>query len=282
MDIRAPRNAFALKARSVAEDLGFVALADVSTALESAPPNTYRLVGGHMVSLLVHRWDFGQELLRDTADADLGITPLLTGDEGLLLGGLRALGYARDGSRLRRDVHDVGVSIPEALARGTTPAALIDLLLPAYTTRARNEATRGDVTTTEIRGLAEALKRTATVLELDLVRLNDSKLRAKIALPDEADALVIKAFAWDSRHDEKDAQDIWRCAEVAFAASVSPDRFATGDARDARAILQRDFSSDASTGADALAKFARLSSIERDRRHTRVAALLDVVLGSSD
>jgi hypothetical protein len=277
MDSKQPRNKLRLKARSVAEDLGFVALADVSTALETAAVGSYRLIGGHMVTLLVYRWSLAAELLRDTADADLGITPQLTSSDGVLLSGLDRLGYRRqDGSMLTRPVSDIPVDVNDS---NTQREAIVDLLLPAFTSRARKNVTQGDVTTTEVRGLAEALNRPPVSLELTLVRLNDERLQATILLPDESDALTIKAFAWESRRDPKDAQDIWRCLEVASTAGVDAARFTTGDAKDARAILVRDFGENATTGIEAVARSARLNESARDQRHTRIKALLARVLG---
>jgi hypothetical protein len=72
MDSRKPLSKLALVARSVAEDLGFVALADLSAALEQSGARDYRLIGGHMVTLHAFRWELGGELLRETKDADLG------------------------------------------------------------------------------------------------------------------------------------------------------------------------------------------------------------------
>lgn len=96
-----------------------------------------------MVTLLVHRWSLADELLRDTADADLGIAPQLTDNTGILLAGLQARGYRRDGSMLLRVVGDIPLSRTPG---GPPTEAAVDLLLPAITSRARKNVTRGDVT----------------------------------------------------------------------------------------------------------------------------------------
>jgi hypothetical protein len=54
-----PVNAIVLKARSLADDLGYVALADLARVLEA---HTYRIIGGHMVTALVARWKLGASL----------------------------------------------------------------------------------------------------------------------------------------------------------------------------------------------------------------------------
>jgi hypothetical protein len=65
-----------LKASSVADDLGYVALADVAKAVEK-DAGDHRIIGGHMISVLAARWRLGADLYRETGDADLGVTPVL-------------------------------------------------------------------------------------------------------------------------------------------------------------------------------------------------------------
>jgi hypothetical protein len=45
-------------ARSVTDDLGYAALADVAHALEGVTED-YRIIGGHMVTMLAARWQLG-------------------------------------------------------------------------------------------------------------------------------------------------------------------------------------------------------------------------------
>jgi hypothetical protein len=72
----APLNRITLGAASVADDLGFVALADVAHALMDLTED-YRVIGGHMVTVLAARWELGSELYRETGDVDLGIPPVV-------------------------------------------------------------------------------------------------------------------------------------------------------------------------------------------------------------
>ncbi|MCK5688076.1 hypothetical protein KAI87_02340, partial [Myxococcota bacterium] len=66
-----------LVATSVADDLAFVALADIAGILASADiGKESRLIGGHMVALHTQRWGLGPELYRATVDADIGIATL--------------------------------------------------------------------------------------------------------------------------------------------------------------------------------------------------------------
>lgn len=59
-----PLSRLALRATSVAEDLGYVALADLSRALVPDVGTDYRVIGGYMISVLVVRWGLGSELYR--------------------------------------------------------------------------------------------------------------------------------------------------------------------------------------------------------------------------
>ena len=56
MVAQSPLNRLALVATSVADDLGFVALADLSRVMAG---DAYRVIGGHMVTALVARWGLG-------------------------------------------------------------------------------------------------------------------------------------------------------------------------------------------------------------------------------
>jgi hypothetical protein len=129
-----PLTQLALAAASVADDLGFVALADLRTALGDEAED-YRIIGGHMVTVLAARWQLGAGLYRETGDADLGVPPVVVRDRDLV-GRLKALGYRQvAGNRFAREVPD----IPVRLAGGPAPdrEAIIDVLVPAYTSRAR-------------------------------------------------------------------------------------------------------------------------------------------------
>ena len=81
MDPRPPLSRIVLPATSVADDLGFVALADMATA---AAGREYRLIGGHMLTMLVARWQLGAGLYRETLDTDLGIPPTVAADPAVV------------------------------------------------------------------------------------------------------------------------------------------------------------------------------------------------------
>jgi hypothetical protein len=74
-----PLTRLTLGAASVADDLGYVALSDLARALGEIPAD-FRVIGGHMVTVLGARWQLGHELYRETGDVDLGITPIVARD----------------------------------------------------------------------------------------------------------------------------------------------------------------------------------------------------------
>lgn len=220
MAVEPPLSRIVLNATSVADDLGFVALSDLA-AVVGAEGATHRVIGGHMVTALVARWGLGAELYRETGDSDLGVPPVaITGTD--LLGRLRGLGYEQTaGNRFAREVTDVPLRLEGADAKERH--AVIDVLIPAYTSRARQNRRVGeDLVTTEVPGLALALKRAAVDLDLELTRLNGEVLDVRLAFPDEVAALTLKAFATTVRSKDTDIVDIWRCLEVALVADVAP------------------------------------------------------------
>lgn len=148
-----------LSSLSAAMDGGFVAIADVSTAIRAAgAADAYRLIGGVMVMLHVER---------------LGL----------------------------------------------------DLLVPTYRSRARDTVTIGDVVTTEVPGLAEALRRLGYTIDGDLWLTDGTRLAAAVVLPDAVGILALKTLVRSVRDERRDVEDLWRCLEIAGAEEVTPSTF---------------------------------------------------------
>jgi len=111
-----PLNRLVLSAASVADDLGYVALADLAHALGAVTAD-YRIIGGHMVTMLAGRWQLGAELYRETGDVDLGVPPIVARDYNVV-DRLKDLGYTQvAGNRFARRLSDV----PLRLAGGENP-----------------------------------------------------------------------------------------------------------------------------------------------------------------
>src|ERR1035438_1764431 len=159
----APLSRLVLAAASVADDLGYVALADLSRAIGEVTAD-YRIIGGHMVTALAARWQLSAGLHRETGDLDLGVPPLVARDLRLV-GRLKELGYEQvAGNRFARTMADIPAGLT-GHARSPRQEAIIDMLVPAYTSRARaNIKISEDLFTTEVPGLLLALSRAPAML----------------------------------------------------------------------------------------------------------------------
>jgi hypothetical protein len=245
-------------------DGGFIAIADISDAMRAiGASNDYRLIGG--VAVLLHVQRLGLDLpLRATGDADFGVPPhLLRGPE--LVTAIEALGYTKvAGNRWERHIDDRRV-------------ASVDLLIPAYTSHARHTRQVGDIVTTEVPGLAVAPRRPAVAIPARF-RLTSGDIRdAIIALPDPLGMLTLKALVRTVRHEDRDAQDLWRCLEVAVAEGITPEIVAgePGGA-ELRALLHRELGPNG-TSLDAITGDLQANAAARLR--TRIRSLLAEVAG---
>lgn len=270
-----PLNHITLAAGSVADDLAYVALTDISDVLGGT--SAYRVIGGLMVTALASRWNLGASLYRQTLDADLGVPPLVARELDLP-DRLKAAGYQQTaGDRFERSVLD----IPARLT-GTLPLehrAAIDVLVPAYTSRPRQNVTvTPDLVTTEVPGLQLALARPAVQLTLDLQRLNGALAGIRLLFPDEVSALVLKALATTVRIKPSDIIDVWRCLEICATAGTGPSAFSHGTPADAALIVRELFRSQDGPGMQALTDQQRLSNDAAGQRHTRIRALVTRLL----
>lgn len=89
-----PDDVLELRTTSAATDGGFIAIADVATALEVVGlVDGYRLLGG--IAVMLHVLRTGVDVpLRVTGDADYGVPPQLL-QEGALAAGIEQLGYRK-------------------------------------------------------------------------------------------------------------------------------------------------------------------------------------------
>jgi hypothetical protein len=277
-----PTNELRLRATSVADDLGFVALGDVfGPGSSPAILSNVLLIGGHMVSLHAERWKCGKELARETLDADLGI-PRTLARAGTLARIIVERGYSRvSGSRFVRPVKDLPLKLLHTDADLETLAA-IDLLVPALRSRARSSVTLGDLVTTEVPGLAEAQNRTPVRLDLRLRRLNGESLQVLVNIPNEASALILKSLSWEKRRSARDAFDIWRCLEIARRAGITPSHFGSSAGRAATKVVLSAFArKDGAAFRAFLDSFGTLSAVESDLKFTRIRALIKSVFGET-
>lgn len=273
-----PLTTLALAASSVADDLGYVALNDLAGALEDIATD-YRVIGGHMVTMLAARWQLGAGLYRETGDVDLGIPPIVARDQRVV-GRLKGIHYLQiAGNRFARGITDVPAGVM-GKSDSTNPEALIDVLVPTYTSRARENVRVGeDLFATEVLGLQLALARLPVTISLELRRLNGLTLQCDLPFADELSALVLKSLATRVRSKGTDIVDVWRCLEIAFAAGLGPADFTSGVRADSAEVIRTLFGSRRGAPMATLAAEQHLSADAADERFTRIRALIARVLG---
>ena len=253
-----------LASLSAAMDGGLTAIAEVSDALaRNGMAAQSRLIGG--VTVLLHQLRLGLDLpLRATADADYGLTPYLL-QHRTLISALEDVGYTKVfGNRWERPLD-------------ATRVAAVDLLVPTYRSRARDTVHVGNIVTTEVPGLAEALRRPGIDVDIDMVLTDGSTIGATVLVPDAASTLGLKAWVRTVRSEDRDAEDLWRCLEIALAEGVNADTLHDDPSLgEIVPILQREFG----PGGLALEVVTRgLSDDASTRRRTRIRALLSEVAG---
>lgn len=215
---------------SRANDLALVALADLASAAADANLD-HRIIGGQMVTLHLHLAGVqGQVPERDTADADAGVPRSITHLDELaaLVTALTGRGY----EQIRGDRF-------ERLADG----AIIDLLVPSYTSRRRHNVVVGPLIATEAGGLTYALAQTPTVVTV-AATLTDGTAHGpiEVRLPSLRAAIAIKAHAWKDRRVDSDALDLARLLYAADMTGLGPDDFTGSVAlRDASEIVRGAF-----------------------------------------
>ena len=112
--------------------------------------------------------------------SDLGIPPIVARDQHVV-SRLKGINYSQvAGNRFARELIDIPAGIADE-RKPSDPEALIDVLIPAYTSRARENVQVGeDLFATEVHGLQLALARPAATIELELRRLNGQMLQCEL------------------------------------------------------------------------------------------------------
>ncbi|MGW0507009.1 hypothetical protein [Micromonospora sp. NPDC003241] len=251
-----------LVSTSRAADAGFLTLADL-TDITTALDLDHRIVGGHMVTLLVALHGVAEQVpLRETADADFAALPTVIADPRLPAA-LVARGYAsrEAANRFAREVED-----PQGLL-----TLVVDILAPSYQNSLVPNQRHGDLVVDEVPGLVLALHRPAESLTAHVQLTSGRGLRLRVVLPDVTSALCLKALAYRGRFAAKDAVDLWRLINAAYAAGLRvADWPGSVTGRQAAAVLHRFF------GAPGAAGLKQASPRVGDR--TRLRALLREVV----
>ena len=215
--------------------MGYLAMADIA-ATAAALGIDYRLIGGHMVSHLVYAYAVEGVPVRETADADLGVTGEVVADSRLL-DQLMAMSYQRvAGNRFERDLDKMERSDSDSL--DSPPRPVIDVLIPSGTSFHRPNQPAGDLVVDAIPGLLLALNSAPIVLTVTAELTTGPELVMSVAIPSPKAASCLKLASYNSRRQAKDVTDIWRLLAVCRAAGVQPDDWhASGSQGDALGVL---------------------------------------------
>ncbi|WP_426510030.1 hypothetical protein ACPPVO_04575 [Dactylosporangium sp. McL0621] len=201
MDIR---RRVELVATAYADELSIRSLAEIGTI--TADQNV-RIIGGQMTALLLTAFPVPGIAVRRTRDIDAGITAELAGS-GVIHQRLLDHGYAAtSGNSYTRPLPDL------AVAGGPVPELAVDLLIPSLDGRFRSQE-HGGRAFDAAPGLAPALAADPIVIDVGGRMLNGARLEFSVPVPTVELALVIKALAYGSRLQARDAEDIYRLLEI--------------------------------------------------------------------
>ncbi|MBU8864896.1 hypothetical protein [Paenarthrobacter aromaticivorans] len=184
---------------SNASDLGYRALADVAGA--GIDTSSYRIVGGHMVQLLLHAYPTPEARERSTADADAGIKHTTAVGQDLHKH-LLAQGYrdTRGNQYVRKD--------------GQGGEMIIDLLVPHDSVGKVETQIINGRGFDAIPGLSFALSQDPLLVEVKVLLLGGDDLTFTVPVPDVEAALILKALAWRYRSTDKDLMDLTSLLEI--------------------------------------------------------------------
>ena len=249
-----------LASTSRANDAALRAAADIARIAATLDVE-FRLVGGNAVTLLTAVHQVADRVpTRETADADFAAGYDVVADPRLLRALLEA-GYEQEGgNRFRRlDPHQGDEMV-------------IDVLAPSYEARLVPNQQHGELTVDEVPGVAFALQRPSTLVDVTATLTTGATVSVRLPLPDVVSALCLKAYAYGGRFAARDALDVWRLLEAAHAAGVrSQDWPTSATGRDAARILGQHFGRVASAGP---------TDASTDRRaQARIRALVVEVVG---
>lgn len=193
-----PRKIYALST-SNADDLGYRGQKAVAEAAEG---NDYRIVGGHMVRLLLHVYPTANATARSTVDADAAIGSLEIAAP--MAQNFLAQNFTKEGGNLfYQDIAPEQRVEINLLAPRTGPALGIrPKMVPGV----------GQIDTLPELGYIFLYDPLIVDVEVDLY--NGEKLSYQTLLPDLEEALVLKTFAWKGRGEGKDLADLHTLLEI--------------------------------------------------------------------
>jgi hypothetical protein len=186
-------------ATSFADDLSYRSLRD---AMSVTDPVQCRVIGGHMVSLLLAVFPVAGVPIRRTRDADVAI-PTELAATGSIEAALRDHGYQLI----------AGNSFSRPMGEAGDDALSIDILVPSADSRFRRVQIEGrgfDAAP----GLMLALAAPALQIDVEATLLDGTRLTFSAPVPSVELAVVLKALSFAQRREPRDREDLWALLEV--------------------------------------------------------------------
>lgn len=233
---------------SLAEDQGYRALNDLAWAAAEYKESiadedskkeederwSYRVVGGHMVQLLILTYPTPNAVMRTTGDADAGIDKPTASAQGLHEALVRRGYQPIKGNHYEKDDNLHGND-------GQLLLRQIDLLVPASGAGKKLQMVKlGNRGFDAVPGLAFANNSPALFLSVTAQLTNSEHLKFEVPIPDVEAALVLKAHARLSRTVHKDAADINSLLEIAFLHRDKLDNWLLDDSHSGRLGARKD------------------------------------------
>jgi hypothetical protein len=135
----------------------------------------------------------------------------------------------------------------------------------------------GSIVTSEVPGLAEALRRPGINAHVEMRPTSGEALSTAVMLPDAVATLTLKTLVRSLRTETRDAEDLWRSLEIAAADGIAPGAFDENELlQTVRTKLSHELGPN---GAALSALTAGMQHHAAARRRTRLRALLTETVG---
>lgn len=194
-----------LFAQSNADEMGFLGQLAVADAVQSG--DDYRIVGGHMVRLLLELYPAAAAVLRATLDADAAVDKIEV--IGPLVANLLSQDFVKAGGNVfRKQVNTENlIEINLLLSRSDHRTGLHPLFVDGV----------GQVDS--LPELSWAMLNDPLVLDVIATFRDGSDVTYRTRVPDVEVAVVLKAHAWHARHlsSDKDLADLSALFEIRHA-----------------------------------------------------------------
>lgn len=183
-----------------ADDLWYRGQYAVSQAVNER--EEFRIVGGHMVRLLLHVYPTAQVVPRSTLDADAAI------------GNVEVVGPVVHSLMKQKFTKEKGNLFSRTLEGGERVE--INLLLPRSgpAPGVRSQAVPGVGEVDTLPELSFAMNQSPLVLDVTAELIGGRTIRYRTIIPDPETAVIVKAHSWNNRRAAKDLADLHSLLEI--------------------------------------------------------------------